>query len=230
MLYHRSQRKYLNATERVAFYEAAKAICDPLRFAFCLLILDTGCRMSEALNVRVEDIDFSESVIVIHTLKQRRSGVYRVIPLSPELLELLNSTIIESDLSPTQRIWPFGRTTGWKWVRKCMKNAGLSGIKATARGLRHGFGIACAQNGLDVTNIQDLMGHVKIETTKIYLKFVGKEQHTMVSKTWARPKKMKNSLPIIGSHATVEAEMNRMSYFVHPLIKIEFRIEGEPLA
>lgn len=222
MLYLNSQRKYLNEAERIQFYQAAKDIHTPFRFAFCLLILDTGCRMSEALNLRVQDIDFSESVLIIHTLKQRKEGAYRVMPVAPELLELLSAIITEKKLSSTQRLWPYGRTTGWKWIKKAMAHAGLDGIKATARGLRHGFGIACAQSGLDVTNIQDLMGHVKLETTKIYLKFVGKEQRTMVSKTWARPKNLENSLSKITPEASVKAEVNRMSYSVHPRTAIGF--------
>lgn len=49
---------------------------------FRLIVYFTRCRLSEALNVKVKDIDFSAGVVTIGTLKQQRSGVYRQVPLA----------------------------------------------------------------------------------------------------------------------------------------------------
>jgi site-specific recombinase XerD len=70
-----------------------------------------------------------------------------------------------------------------------MNRAGLEGIKAAPKGLRHAFAVSCVEEMIPLTDIQDLLGHAKIETTKVYLTLVGKERHTMVSRTWPKGQK-----------------------------------------
>lgn len=189
MFYHKGQRKSLSAAERIQFYEAARERWDLKRFTFCLFLLDTGCRISEALQLRVQDIDFAAGMVAINTLKQRKNDVYRVVPIFPELLEHLHYVIDAGDLSLSQRLWPHCRTTGYDWVKKAMNHARLTGIKATPTGLRHGFCVACGEVGSSDSRTQKLMGHAKIQTTQHYMNFIDTEIHTIVNKTLARPQK-----------------------------------------
>jgi integrase/recombinase XerD len=62
-----------------------------------------------------------------------------------------------------------------------MAQAGLSGIKATPKGLRHAFAIAGVSAGIPLPTIQKWMGHARAETTAIYLDFVGEDE-----RAWAR--------------------------------------------
>jgi integrase/recombinase XerD len=50
----------------------------------------SGCRISEALALTVKSIDLSAKVIVIESLKKRKLGVHRQVPIPPELLDLLD--------------------------------------------------------------------------------------------------------------------------------------------
>lgn len=186
LLYIRGERKYLNAAERMQFYRAARTITDPLKRAFCLTLFYTGCRISEALALPVSCVDMAEKVILFKTLKQRGATRYRAVPVPPEMLAALEELMASGGLCGDDLLWPRGRSWGWMCVTACMGKAGLSGIKATPKGLRHAFAVSCVEQSVPLTHIQDLMGHAKIETTGLYLKLVGKEKHTMVSRTWPK--------------------------------------------
>ncbi len=177
-------RKYLNALERGCFYDAAKALESPLDQAFCLIFFYTGCRMTEALRLTASHIDLAEGCLVLETLKQRKKGQYRVIPIPDELLNLFRQIIQNADLKPDDRIWGFVRSTGWRRIKKVMAHAGLKGVKATARGLRHSFAISCVMQNIPLTKLKKWMGHASLENTAIYLDFVGKDERDLISKIW----------------------------------------------
>ena len=67
-----------------------------------------------------------------------------------------------------------------------MNEAGISGIHATPKGLRHGFGVRAAMAGIPVTKIQKWMGHADIANTAIYLDVKDEEDRELMSRTWPR--------------------------------------------
>ena len=87
--------------------------------------------------------------------------------------------------SDTNRLWSFSRRTGWLAVKAGMKASNIAGAQACPKGLRHGFGIACAENNVPISLIAQWLGHASIETTIIYLNAVGKEEHDFAKRTWS---------------------------------------------
>ena len=79
-------REYLTDAERQAFMRAAKR-CEPDVFTFCWVLKETGCRLSEALALTVDRIDFEAGVIIFWTLKKRGKGSHRAVPVSRQLLD-----------------------------------------------------------------------------------------------------------------------------------------------
>jgi integrase len=59
LLDKRGRRKYLNSKERKAFFQTIQKWPSPEFRTYCLVLFYTGCRPSEALNLRVENIDAS---------------------------------------------------------------------------------------------------------------------------------------------------------------------------
>src|SRR3546814_7030292 len=102
-------RKYLTADERRRFIEAARR--QPAHIeTFCLAMAYSGARISEILSLRVGSIDQSAGIIVIESLKKRRKGMYRPVPVPPRLLQRLHE-IHELDSSNTNRLlWAWSRT------------------------------------------------------------------------------------------------------------------------
>ena len=92
MQLHDAQGKRLNLTaeERLAFMAAAARAARPVR-TLCAVLHTTGCRISEALALTPEHVDLPGKAVVFETLKKRRRGVYRAVPVPPGLLDQLDS-------------------------------------------------------------------------------------------------------------------------------------------
>src|SRR5215212_10347769 len=83
------RRLYLTEEERRAFVAAAAKATREVR-TFCGVLHATGCRISEALTLTTQQIDLSGRVVVFESLKKRRKGIYRAVPVPPELLDTLD--------------------------------------------------------------------------------------------------------------------------------------------
>jgi integrase len=172
-------RKYLVAEEREAFVNAA-CVEGGLVGAFCLTLVLTGARISEALAITTGQVDNTNGSIVLETLKQRKRGVFRAVPVPPELLCLLRS----GQHVPRGRIWQWGRTTAWKSVKRVMMSAHIAEWLCQPKALRHGFAIAAGQNGVPLNVVQRWLGHSRIETTAIYSNAIGEEERILARRAW----------------------------------------------
>ena len=65
-------RKYLTAGERDAFLRAAEQAERQVR-TLCMTLAYAGCRLSEALALTVDRVDLVAGVLVLESLKKRRS-------------------------------------------------------------------------------------------------------------------------------------------------------------
>lgn len=173
------RRKYLSKAEGQKFLRYATQLPQPDAL-FCLTIYYTGCRISEALALRRQDLDLEIKALLIRSLKKRDKTEIRRVPVPGFLVESLAS--ISSEKNPS--IWLFSRTRGWRMIKAVMKTAGISGIHATAKGLRHGFGVRGAMVQIPVSLIQSWMGHADPSTTAIYLAVKDDEERELIEKTW----------------------------------------------
>ena len=55
-----------------------------------MTLAHAGCRLSEALALTADRVDFAAGVLVIESLKKRRAGIYRAVPVPPALLDALD--------------------------------------------------------------------------------------------------------------------------------------------
>src|ERR1700681_2055751 len=78
-------RKYLNAAEPRRFIKAANR-ADPETRLFCLVLGWSGGRISEVLALTPAAIDIESGVANIETLKRRKRGIVRQVPLPPNVL------------------------------------------------------------------------------------------------------------------------------------------------
>jgi integrase len=183
------QRKYLTSEERSSFLEAAKRHAPEVGL-FCFLLAHSGARISEILNLKVRSIDLVDQVVILETLKKRRRGVYRSIPLPRSLLDALEQHFDLrarqlSGLQLDQKLWLRSRTTAWLWVKRVMADAQVISTWAVPKGLRHGFGVeAAASQRIPLNIVQRWLGHSRIETTAIYADAVGREERRLALRLW----------------------------------------------
>ena len=184
MLYDpHGNRKYLTVTERRKFIAAASHQPKQIE-SFCLALVHTGARISEVLALRPQNIDAAAGTIIIECLKKRRRGIFRQVPVPRELLRSLEGAHnLQADREV--RLWPWGRTTAWKYVKKVMIDAGVPSNCATPKALRHAFGVVgVAETGIPLNMMQKWLGHARIETTAIYANAVGAEERAIARRMW----------------------------------------------
>jgi integrase/recombinase XerD len=166
------ERKYLNAAERRRFAAAAACMPSEVR-VFCLLLMWSGCRISEALALTPSAIDREAGNVSFLTLKRRKRVVVRQVPLPAEFVADLSYVFdLASHDRHYERLWNWSRSTGWRHVKKVMGHAGISGPAATAKGLRHTFGVAAFQF-VPPHIVQRWLGHASLRTSAIYGNVVG---------------------------------------------------------
>ncbi len=181
-------RKYLNAEEQRRFLRATEAA--PLRVRlFCGILFWGGCRISEALALTANAFDLDDCIVAFETLKRRRRGIIRQVPLPAELICQLD---VAFELRARQRdprcaavrLWPWSRTTAWRHVKRQMAAAAVSQPAAMPKGLRHAFGVAAFQSAVPPHLVQRWLGHASLDTTAIYGDVSGREEREFAAKIW----------------------------------------------
>lgn len=178
---HKGQRKYLSPDERRLFLQAAEKE-ERSVYVFIWLLHETGCRVSEALALRSEHIDLADKSVIFETLKQRRKGVFRAVPVSVRLVVALRSQASFDD--PEALVWHWSRMTAYRHVKRVMKRAGIYGTKACPKGLRHGFAVAAIQQRIPLNLVQRWLGHAQMNTTAIYANAIGNEEREIAERMW----------------------------------------------
>lgn len=171
----RGRRKYLTDSERERFLEYADTMPGYKRALFYFLAF-TGCRISEALNMRRFHIDDDRGVVAIMTLKRRKRHI-RCLPIPPAVMQML----LELATPVDGRIWNIHRVTAWRWVKQAMRQTNIVG---TCHSLRHSFGVWAAMSSTNPAFIQRWLGHSDIATTSIYLDICGTQEIEMAQRMW----------------------------------------------
>lgn len=176
------KRKYLTPAERRSFIRAAERMPPDAR-TFLLTLAFTGARISEVLALTPAHIDRADGVVIIESLKKRRHGVFRAVPVPRTLLDELSRTASACDAEC--RLWSWCRTTAWQQVKFCMLVAGVSGPHASPKALRHGFAVGALNANVPLTLVQKWLGHSRLTTTAIYVNAVGDEERAIASRYWS---------------------------------------------
>ena len=180
----KGQRKYLNRVERLRFLESTIPSRTDIKL-FCQLLYYTGARIAEIHHLKTGSIDFSNKTVIIESLKKRKKGVFREIPLPIHLLESLQCYIDNLDHNNVLEtsLWAFSLRTASRQVKRVMVKAQISGVQSCARGLRHGFAVH-AITVVPITMVKKWLGHASLETTEIYLNAVGTEEREIAQRLW----------------------------------------------
>ena len=136
--------------------------------AIIMTIYSAGLRISEVLNLRIEDILSDNQMIMVRGGKGSKD---RTTVLSEKTLGVLRRYYV--DYRPKQ--WLFEGQNGGSYsttsiqniFKKALKKSGIT-KKATVHTLRHSFATHLLEHGTDLRYIQALLGHSSSKTTEIY--------------------------------------------------------------
>jgi integrase len=138
-------------------------------------------RISEVLAITAARVDITDEAMIFETLKQRKKLVFRAVPLPGSLMPLL----VAHARGRGGRLWPWGRTTGWKVVKDVMQAAGIPSQLRKPMALRHAFAVEAGQKGIPLNVVQRWLGHARIETTAIYASAIGDEERNLARRAWS---------------------------------------------
>lgn len=145
------------------------------------LLYSCGLRISEACNLKLEDIDLSSMLIRVTGKGERE----RLVPYGEVAQELLDkyvndyrSQIVYGSnlefLFISKKGGALSRKSAWRLLKKYMERAGIE-KNITPHTLRHSFATHLLQNNADLRSVQELLGHIDISTTQIYTHLAAKD-------------------------------------------------------
>jgi len=132
------------------------------------LAYGSGLRVSEVVNLKIKDLNFSEKIIYVRQAKGNKDR----ITLLPEKLEKDLSNFVagkgfDSFLFESERGGRLTTRTAQKIFENALARSGVF-CDATFHSLRHSFATHLLSNGTDIRFIQTLLGHQNIRTTQRY--------------------------------------------------------------
>jgi site-specific recombinase XerD len=134
------------------------------------LIYSSGLRVSEAVKIRVKDLDFGRMMLFVRGGKGAKD---RTTIMSEKVSGILEKFI--KNKKADEYVFTSGRgcrlteRSAQKVFKDALKKSGLK-KSASCHSLRHSFATHLLEAGTDIRYIQELLGHVKLETTQIYTK------------------------------------------------------------
>lgn len=139
--------------------------------ALILLLLHTGMRIGELLQVTMTDIVFSERKILLHIGEKNMEG--RIVYYSSEAEKALQAWL--KIRNPDQTHLFYGNrqkqlscARAWTIMHDYLKQAGLAGKGYSLHSLRHTFATNLLNAGLRLEVLQQLLGHRSIDVTLRY--------------------------------------------------------------
>lgn len=137
------------------------------------LLYATGIKVSELIELRVHDLNLQVGILNLQEAKNSR-----IIPIYPAAVKTLNQylanvrPVIISDPNE-ERLFtnmsgePLSRQGFWKIIKHY---AALADIEKdiTPHTLRHSFAAHLLENGADLKDIKEMLGHADISTTQVY--------------------------------------------------------------
>ena len=148
--------------------EVIKHVSNIKHKAIVMVTYSGGLRLSEVVNLKIQDIDSKRMQIFVRQSKGRKD---RYTLLSKKVLPVLRQYYEE--FKPKD--WLFEGVKGRKYslssvqtlVSEAYERAGIR-KKVSTRTLRHSFATHLLENGTDLRYIQALLGHESSKTTEIY--------------------------------------------------------------
>ncbi|MGA2225953.1 MAG: tyrosine-type recombinase/integrase [Syntrophobacteraceae bacterium] len=154
------------------------AVIDHVRDrAMILMLLRTGMRIGELLDLRVSEIDLKERKVIIYEAQKTRVG--RVAYFSDDGKEALTSWLKARNPNKELGFYGQGRNSltyaaARKRFEKYIESADLSAKGYTIHCLRHTFASELLNAGMRLECLQHLLGHTSLEVTRRYARLTDK--------------------------------------------------------
>jgi len=167
-------REHLTAEELETLRNSCKDIREKIIIEF---LYSTGVRVSEAVEAKISHINWVESSLIVHGKGDKYRTVYFSVKCKLYLEEYMKFRNGESDslfLGIRYPYKPLTKSGIEKIITKITLRTNIS-KSISPHVLRHTMAVHALQRGMDITMIQQLLGHEELNTTQIYAKVDNKK-------------------------------------------------------
>lgn len=133
----------------------------------------SGLRVSELLSLQLGNINFNEGYLKI----KGKGSKERIVPIGEFALDFINRyvTLVRPKYAKNRTKYlflncdgaPISRQYFWRQIKKYALKANID-REISPHILRHSFATHLLENGANLKEVQEMLGHTKIETTQIY--------------------------------------------------------------
>lgn len=155
------------------------------------LLYATGIRVSELINLNIEDVNPAMGFITTSTAKKER-----IVPMGHAAIEALTLYISKARgnlIKDGEEKALFVNCSGvrlsrqgfWKIIKHYQQTANIK-TDITPHILRHSFAAHLIENGADIRSVQEMMGHADISSTQVYSKMMNSHLRDVYAKSHPR--------------------------------------------
>jgi len=155
-------------------------------YALITLLYDTGCRISELLNLKINDIQLEEKILTV----RGKGGKRRVVPFGDRslisLVKYLNKRNKLFGREGVLFLTKFGDPLTLRMTDKIIERIGnkakVENVRLSAHTFRHTFAKNWLMNGGDIFSLQKILGHKTLDMVKNYVNITFRDIQSQHSK------------------------------------------------
>lgn len=148
-------------------------------YALITLLYDTGCRISELLSIKIENIKLEEKILTV----RGKGGKGRVVPFGDRslisLVKYLNKRNKLYGTNGTLFLTKFGDPLTHRMTNKIIERIGnkanVENVRLSAHTFRHAFAKNWLMNGGDIFSLQKILGHRTLDMVRNYVNITFKD-------------------------------------------------------
>ncbi len=143
------------------------------------LMLTNGLRTCEVHRINIEDFDKAGEQTVLYIQRKGRTDKREMVAVPGVILELLEDYLADREFDMSDPLFlchAYGRrnirlskATISAIIKRRLRDIGIDDPKITAHSLRHTCGSLMVEEGMEVEDIKDMLGHSDTNVTRIYI-------------------------------------------------------------
>lgn len=170
----RGRTRFLTDKEQESLLRACQEVNCPYLYVVVVIALGTGCRYSEVLNLRWQDVDFEKSIV---RFMDTKNGEHRAVPLSKHPKKILKehskNKLITSDYVFPRKDGKAPLDIRKQWG-KALEKSEINDFNF--HDLRHTAASNLAKSGATLMELSHVLGHKTLQMVKRYAHLT--DQHT----------------------------------------------------
>ncbi len=160
------RRREVEALSEQEVYALLYASRDLLDILIVALLVETGLRAREALELRWRDIDFNRGEIRVRAAKYGEERTVFYGPLTRQALYVWFNQ--RRPRSMDEKVLGLSYSGLYKRLKSLARRAGLDPRKIRPHVLRHTFATQALRKGMSLIAVQRLLGHRDVKVTQVY--------------------------------------------------------------